>query len=892
MQDRNITIMPTASAPSSATAITAAVVGVTALAAGAVVTYAGYKGLKWFFQPYSFSHDELERHRILTSEYKKMGLTCPEYWTLTENHRPTFELDYKEVRTQLDNVIDEIRFHGSAIHVARTSILSLLSRYLESLSKRAITFDRATGAYARDDGVEAMFLSEMITWWLNIVPHKPEASDDVIEAFEKRCDYCRHLISQITRSNWKCKYRANFNDFLNRLSKEMDDYHQHLVNHSKMVNFNLLVDKLKNELSSLAVQSFNMLFLMIRGASQERINISQFKNPEQSDVKIRKMRETGLGDWLFKTLTLPGIDASTYETTVPLTPSMIINHLQNEHPEDEPCLLRDELRDAVSKQWGHWDFATEVTQSSEIKIKGTTDKAPQKSLSLLKLIGLKKEVSNHPTENSDTLSAEQKARRYLKMMRDLMRMTLRIIYQNQSLEKSQFVVNVYGQVWIYGTPIGTVSLDELLFGVRADVNLYEQTCKSFWSGYFSDFQTYTRIKGINSAEHSCYRWIHQINNDNKTQDKTIRKIAGYVNQIKSNAQDLPQTIEEADDKMMELIGDIKDRMCFFYDRENTDNYRALSEAFNKLQRQKEQRVTTSTSLLNIEMQRQPGPTRLPSNMQMTILEYRKSHLKYYDLIDKIIRGKMATDSFILSLKAYDLLSDKTDFRFPEMKHLYQRYIRVHHDEMVNFYKAFFTFSSKIPSKKRNEFKSMYERVSAIFNLLYAHHSGFLSSPPLDIEILFAGQFMRLLIEADFEKHQYYHGFSLYSSGLLTISEKKGDSGIIEVTLDGRWLRLTEGLLMEESKHLKAIILAQDEELRNNAQTILELNQRLNDVDALNTSQDEVREKAKHPFVDATKQRQERADMSTQDTSHHRFMKPVKEPANTSDSPQVTHGMSL
>ncbi|MDP3561344.1 MAG: DnaJ domain-containing protein, partial [Legionellaceae bacterium] len=45
-------------------------------------------------------------------------------------------------------------------------------------------------------------------------------------------------------------------------------------------------------------------------------------------------------------------------------------------------------------------------------------------------------------------------------------------------------------------------------------------------------------------------------------------------------------------------------------------------------------------------------------------------------------------------------------------------------------------------------------------------------------------------------------------------------------------------------------------------------------------------------AEATKQRLERADMSTQDTSHHRFMKPAKEPANRSGSAEATHSMSL
>ncbi len=837
MQNQGLTVTPAilpaqssgvSMSTGSAVAAAAVVAGVTMLAVG--VAYEGHKFSKWMMEPYTFSNDELARHHILVQEYQNMGSEpLPQNFILTANNQPQFTMDYKRVKREIDNVIERISFCGASIQIARSSILSDLSKYLDSLSKRNNIVDKALSTYTRNDGVEAMFLSEMVSWWLKTVLCQPEFSAETTRAFGKKVIYCEHLLSRITRHDWKHTEQANFADFLKRFCKEMKDYHTELVNLSRMKNFNALIQEVSDHLSCLTSHTLNTFFLLINGAPQSKLNISQFKDPQSSDPKIKALLEKKLAKWLLKTLNIAGIEGITFEAMNILSAEIINAHLQGEHPDDEDCILEAELRNPVSSKWGHWDFVTKYNE-----------KTPQ-TFSIKKTIGLEKE------EKDPNLEPAQKSRRYLESIRELMRMVLRIIYLKQSLTRSKFVVDTYGQIWIYGSTRGKATLEELLFSIQTEVDLYNEKFKNFWSNYYNDFKAYA---GANhkDARDPCYALLGEIESHNIRRSEVVEDLARLVGDIKAQANRLPRTTKEANQQLSGLCKELMDRMRHFYHRENEVNYRILSEAFEELQATTDQQnlIDVSSPMLKpVENRRGISSSELrqglsrntitENSIQLTILEYKKSDLPYYGQIMRII-----SDEYDSTYMMCNLLPETTNFRFSQMKNIYQRYIRAHHYEVTNPIMSFFSIYSKIPREKRIKFKEMYERVNTIFDLLYNNrlrrfHG--LSSSPLDIEIIIAEQLIKANIEMDFRNQRYYNGFSLDVSGFLRISEKEGDSETIQITVDKKWLTVTKGLIIEKFNGMIKLISTQENKIK-------QLTKERNEAKEVVASQKEIIEEQK------------------------------------------------
>ena len=773
------------------------VLGITVavLAGGASAVYSFSK---WLDKPSCFDKDDLTRHRNLIKSYEKMGINKLDFWTLTNENRPIFKIDYLCVQAQIDRAIDILEKHPSTINFSRRSILLLLSRYLESVDKRTTVADKILFSYERSDGVEAMFLSEMISWLLTKFLELPDVGQNSLETIEKRSKYCREIHLLIPNNNVRDTGRTNFKDMLGTLCLELEHYRDHLANQSKMVDYNSLITELSDSLLAYKSILFNMLYLLTKGASQRRLNVGKFMSPATSDKKNMGMRLTGQGSWLYSSLSTAGIDTATFEPTEELSIEKINAHLQGQHPDDKVCILRPDLLNVKSYKWGHWDFVT-------AKIPPATDKATS--------ITTAKKAETHQEEKIQ--KCRDKAAKYLTSIRDINRLALLICHLRKKTGRSKFVTGVFGQVWIYGDPAGKATLDEVLCSVSHDIGLCEEKINPFWEEYFRHYSAYARKNRVDSINYDCHKWLNEINAEGERRVRLVASISKLVERIKENSSALPITKAKANQSLEALYHDVLMHMDF-YGKANTDNYRIIKEALDELHQGKPS--VSSSGIINTKSPAETQTTHhtnyhdFNEALQVNVLEYKKSALQYYFSVDELLdlNRPIGDDNPLRRFMNYDLVPITTDFRSNEIKNIYSNYLVNNHYEVTSYWLAVFLFSSKISTLKINLFRATYLRINAVFNLLYNPSRG--GNQPMDIEIILAETLLRATIENDFWENKYFSCYPFRTTPRLTVEDKNDGSETIEVTLDKKWFNLGEGLLREEVNHLKSVVHDQNQRL--------------------------------------------------------------------------------
>lgn len=834
---------------------------------------AAWKLSQYMQKPSCFSKEDIVRHRTLIHVYEKMGVNKPDFWSLTEDNRPIFNLDYLVLKDQIDRAVDTLKQFPSTNTFSRIAILSLLSRYLESLSKRLVPGERS-------DGVEAMFLSEMTSWLLTKFLALPDVGENSTETMGKRLTYCEDVRLSLSQNNMFDSTRANFKDLLDKLCHELANYHTNLTNQSKMVSYNSLVTDLSNQLLAYESTLFNMLYLLIDGAHQDRLHIYKFKQPAESDSKEINMRKTILGDWLFKTLSTAGIDEATFDANNDLSIKDIHGHLQGQHPHDSDCNLSSDVRDVKSTQWGHWAFVTEKMPKSTGQ--ATSLKTKQQSVdstSYEQIMPLLSAVSN---QTIDPNKRSHKIAMYLASIRDIHRATLLICHLRKKIDRSKFVTGVFGQAWIYGDPAGKAALDELLWSVRHDIQLCEAIVNTFWDAYFSHYSEYARIKRVDSIEHPCHKWLNTINMSGTYRKNLVESISDLVTNIKINSNALPLTVAKANQSLRTLYQDILLHMEF-YNRTNGDNYRTIKNALDELQQEKPlSLLADSNENLKDDSSIQPEHQALIEAFQQTdlslepdssmlittsnnnnavvnsispihVLEYEKSAFKYYFKIDELLdlSRPIGQDNPLRALMNYRLVPQTTNFRSGMMQDIYFNYLVSNHYEVTHYWLAYFTFASKIPVSKRKQFQEAYVRINAVFNLLY--DSSQVEHQAMEIEMVLVTTLLRSIIEHDLWDHQYFGCFPFRTTPLLTLKEKSDGSGLIQVTLDKKWFDFGDELRCEEIQHLKAVVQNQHRQINAVTAERDDLYQKLKEKDVVIKQQDIELKQMKSELADKTQQ---------------------------------------
>lgn len=508
---------------------------------------------KWFTEREAYTGDYLKSYYNLLVAHRRLGVKTPAFWKLDEENRPQFELKYDILIRNLKSKAELLKLRRSEVHLARAAMLLVIADYLLVAMHHTRTWDKMTGQFIRPDGVEAMFFAEFIDWFERVVPNLNENHPETNELFAKRALYCREVFDLVVLNIKGSESSINPKSTVQRLTQQMEMYHAHLVQHHKALMFNTLIHRLSDDLLGLSVKGFNALFLLIQGVNQPYLLPEQFLRPMDSDVKIIHMKQTHLGKWLSLTLEKAGITASTFASENILALDELKVHLEGEHPNDYTPSLSEHLLDPLHPEWGHWGFITD------------------------------KRCPKNQDATAYREAQTQKANKYLLQIRSLYLKLLQMHFIRQNLLRAALVANVFGEIWMYGDPVGQAVLEELLTGVLEVTEGYYQLFDEFWHGYYEQhYREQSRRLGEDDASFPCHFWLNHIDRHIKPEIRhNIDAIKGTLGAIRKQANELPKTLEKIQRIKKDLFNDMLSFLTYLGKTESS-NYQIIQRALHGL----------------------------------------------------------------------------------------------------------------------------------------------------------------------------------------------------------------------------------------------------------------------------------------------------------------------
>lgn len=301
---------------------------------------------EWWSKPAELSTEALENYEILTRLYRQAfpEVELPEFWLLDEEYRPKFKVNYMQEDRCFDNAIKRLDDDYRQIALLQKGMHVTVKQFLHLLSKRNPIVSHIDSGAVRCDGVELMFVMEMVVWMRELF--KPESPQSMLE-LKQRLKYMDRICNELTTNNRFLYYfdldesRANFKSFCNRLMEHFQGCHDYLE--QKAFNISL-VDHVKqvNENLSVLISTYcNILYAFIASPSMENspsryfLDLHLFLNPVSSDQKILGLRRKELSNWLENTLSVAGIRNNGYVPEQALTKDNIQKHLEGKVPGDQ-----------------------------------------------------------------------------------------------------------------------------------------------------------------------------------------------------------------------------------------------------------------------------------------------------------------------------------------------------------------------------------------------------------------------------------------------------------------------------------------------------------------------------------------------------------------------------
>lgn len=531
---------------------------------GQALWSAAMSAYSWLTKRSPLEEEQLNRYHDLVTAYQRMNISIPRYWVLDEENRPKFELRYATLIRGLESYISKLKARNSEIYLARASMLTLILNYIQAISQGPSTWNYLLGNIIRPDGVEAMFFSEMIYWIEHEVPHLKDLDTETIDVFEKRARYCKEVYDVVILNSPSNLHKINPKDTLQRLTSMMERHHTNLVQHQEARTFNQLLNTLSDKLLGLSARSLNMMFLLNRKVKQPMLIVEQFLNPYESDTKINKMRQTELGEWLFETLDKFGIHTSTFASQHTFTHDEITQHLKGKCPNDKDCTLDLPLKHATARQWGHREFVTDT-------------RAPgASSLSILSGLG--------SIDTAAQAQLNERANHYLEDIRKIYRLTLQLYFIRQNLVRTAQVANVFGEVWIYGDPVGRAVLDELLTIVSEVTESHHDVVTDFWKDYFVDgYMPHARAMREDHWPNPSHLWLNKIDSELMPGiTKDVNSVMDTLGLIREQSGKLPQILERVKKIKKELFGDLL-AILKHNGKDQTANYFIIKQALTEIE---------------------------------------------------------------------------------------------------------------------------------------------------------------------------------------------------------------------------------------------------------------------------------------------------------------------
>lgn len=402
---------------------------------------------------------------------------------------------FKTTGVNLKAKANETRAFNSPDHEARASMLAHIGDLFISISKRSDIFYRV-----RNDGVEVMFYNDLAAWLLDVAPNLTPPDSDAMLAYKNLLEYCKKIDLSVINNYSRDENRNSPSSTLQRIIAFLQNYHDKLHASNCARSFNTLIRDMDRKVLTMASKSLDILYALIDSEissvipylnkySNKTFMIDKFMNPDSTDSKIKAIRNTQLGEWLYETAEMVGLTYTKYEPTKPLSLAEIKKHLLGKHPADGAQFQPSSLKSGLRR------FDSDLFQSAE-----------------------------------SILDEE----RHLLKIRDIYRLTLQLYHISQSLIKGSKVTEEFGDSWIYGHPAGLATLGELLDHINEATDNYLSVFQDFWADYYT-----SGFVPLSNANH-----LSRVNNKNgplTTIELTIKK---EINTLKESITLLIEEIKQ------------------------------------------------------------------------------------------------------------------------------------------------------------------------------------------------------------------------------------------------------------------------------------------------------------------------------------------------------------
>jgi hypothetical protein len=521
--------------------------GIAAIAVGAIIIRSVYKELT-AVKP--LTPLDLTRYNNMVKLWRERfpDDPFPESWQLQDN-KPTSEYSLQASGSKIKDYANLLgRFH-SEHHEIRAIILHHIADLYSSISKRTRP-GNGIFAIVRNDGVETMFFSELAAWLIQFAANLDPSQEKGVNGYKNILDYCQKIYQTVFDDHSSEQNRNNPATTLKRIIDVLDNYHEKIYGLYCSRRFNTIVTEMEGEVSAMAAQSLDILYLLIdpdvsnpitkitgiaKSYANSKLMVDKYRKPGPEDHKLTVLKGTVVGQWLDKTLEASGVTYSKFGTHKIVEIQNVPLHLMGAHITDGACYIPSELKSGLR------NFNDDNRQETEPK--------------------------------------------YLLQIRNLHRMTLELYHLSHCLVSGAKVNADYGETWTYGHPGGKAALEELLAHIGDVTDKYILKLDEFWSEYYhKHFIPLSEKHGI-SRTSEANAGLNYIENTIIADQKTIRdKIRGLIAETRAKAQayqsQTENEIELSKIGFMSMVQSCR----FYYKKTNSETYTTLHRELKRIRK--------------------------------------------------------------------------------------------------------------------------------------------------------------------------------------------------------------------------------------------------------------------------------------------------------------------
>ena len=249
----------------------------------------------------------------------------PVEWRLDKNGCPKYFATLAHSAEEFKAYCESMREGDFPMKVIVVKMVASIERLYESINKRSYTLNEYKRY--RADGYEAMFFSELAQWLCVDLPRYSVTEENTARLVQKRILYCEEALARV----FVYRDDVGINNPIDRLRciiKDLKILHADILKSIKAAAFNQSIEAINRDLKDIIVNAFDVLHLCLEHVNQRELQVDQFLEPEDVDVKVKKLLQTTMGQWIKLTLQKAGIKSNNFESGDGITHELIDNYLE------------------------------------------------------------------------------------------------------------------------------------------------------------------------------------------------------------------------------------------------------------------------------------------------------------------------------------------------------------------------------------------------------------------------------------------------------------------------------------------------------------------------------------------------------------------------------------